>query len=73
MEFGEAIWLGQRVSAWVVEVERAGQWEHVAAGESVGYRRLVRLSGAAVDAVRVRYTQTAAPVALRVFAVYGER
>ena len=50
----EAISLGQRVSAWTIEVERDGGWTRFAAGTTVGYRRIA--VGPPTRARRVRIT-----------------
>ncbi len=54
----EHIALGQRVEAWTVEAETSGQWQQVAAGTAIGYKRIARC--APVTASRVRLTITKA-------------
>ncbi len=66
----EFIELGQRVAAFEVEVSRSGQWTPVASETTIGYRRMLRLSTEPVEAIRIRFTETLAPVAMRRVAVY---
>jgi alpha-L-fucosidase len=72
VDIGEAIAYGQRIWGWELAVDRAGVWETVAAGESIGYRRLVVVGGAPVTAVRLRITAAGAPAVLRLFTAYEQ-
>jgi alpha-L-fucosidase len=48
--------LGQRVKAFVLEKEVAGNWEKIAEGTTVGYKRILRFPDVTASAVRVRFT-----------------
>ncbi len=53
VELGEFIALGQRLEEFHVDIEEAGVWREIAAGTSVGYKKLVRLA-APVEATKLR-------------------
>ena len=67
----EAISLGQRVRSYQLEVrEGSGAWTRIAAGQSIGNCRILRLDGA-VRATEIRLTvSAAAPVALSEWSVF---
>jgi len=48
----EYIQLGQRVKSFSVEVEKDGQWQEVAKGTTVGYKRILRINP--VEAQKLR-------------------
>lgn len=56
----DLVWLqedvrqGQRIARFSVEALQDGRWVEVAAGTTIGYRRLVRLPSAVAPSVRVR-------------------
>jgi alpha-L-fucosidase len=68
---GEYLPLGQRIESWDIAVERAGNWEVIAMGQSIGNRRLVDAGGALAGAVRLRITQSAATPVLQLIEVYA--
>lgn len=50
----EYIKLGQRVKSFSVEIEKEGQWQEVAQGTTIGYKRILRIDP--VEAQKVRVT-----------------
>jgi len=71
IDIREYLPLGQRIDGWVVEVQNGTEWQRVAAGTSIGNRRLVTLPATLATAVRVCVTGQRAPAALRTVRVYG--
>jgi len=62
---------GQRIRQYAVEARRDGEWDPVASGSSVGYRKIDRFEPVETDALRVRPTEAfARPVRIRRFAAY---
>jgi alpha-L-fucosidase len=49
----EPIALGQRVAAFEIEAVREGQWRRIAAGSTIGYKRIVAVPRTTTDRVRV--------------------
>jgi len=69
----EAIALGQRVEKFAVEARVGAEWKSVAAGESIGAARILRLDSPIEAAqVRVKVEQSPAPLALSEFGLYLE-
>jgi alpha-L-fucosidase len=59
----EFIQLGQRVERFALEAWVAGQWQPLAQGTTIGYRRLLRFAPVTTDRVRLVVQQaTACPV-----------
>jgi alpha-L-fucosidase len=54
----EQIALGQRVEGWTLEAWRDGAWVPLAAGTTIGFKRIARFPP--VSAERVRFTVTKA-------------
>ena len=52
----EYIPLGQRVSAFKVEAKQDGRWAEIAAGTTIGYKRILRAPTTTADSVRVIIT-----------------
>ena len=48
----EYIKLGQRVKSFVVEIEKDGNWQEVAQGTTIGYKRILRINP--VEAQKIR-------------------
>ena len=48
--------LGQRVKSFVLEKEDAGNWEKIAEGTTVGYKRILRFPDVTASAIRIRFT-----------------
>ena len=69
----EDIRYGQRVDAFAVERWTGGSWEQVAAGTSIGPRRVIRLDKpVTASRVRLRVTQASASPVLSQFSLYSE-
>jgi alpha-L-fucosidase len=60
----EPIRFGQRIEAFTVEARIDGNWESIARGTTVGYKRLLRVPGVEADRVRVTIDGALAPPAL---------
>jgi len=57
---GEAVALGQRVSAWTVEADVDGAWTRVAAGTTIGVRRIATFAPVTTARLRVSITNALA-------------
>ncbi|HEY4207953.1 MAG TPA: discoidin domain-containing protein [Puia sp.] len=69
----ENIKLGQRISDFVVEAWRNGEWEKISAGTSIGANRLIRLDqNITTNKVRLRITGSAACIALSDLGLFKE-
>jgi alpha-L-fucosidase len=69
----ENIKLGQRISAFTIEVLKGGVWRQIGAGTSIGAGRLIRLQQNVVASkVRLRITGSGACIALSDFGLYRE-
>lgn len=66
----EYIPVGQRVSAFVVEVEKDGAWQEITRGTTIGYKRLLRVPDTSARYVRVRITESRLCPTLSNFALY---
>jgi alpha-L-fucosidase len=66
----EHIALGQRVRKFAVEAEVDGKWQEVAAGTTVGYKRILPLKGVKSDKLRVRFIDSRGPLTIARVAVY---
>ncbi len=66
----EAIALGQRVQGWRVEAEVGGAWQTLAEGESIGYKRIVRVAPTTSHRLRVAITAARACPTLATIGVY---
>jgi alpha-L-fucosidase len=49
----EYIKLGQRVKSFSVEVEKDGNWQEVAKGTTIGYKRILRINPVEVQNIRI--------------------
>jgi alpha-L-fucosidase len=49
----EPIHLGQRIAEFVIEARIGGEWESIARGTTIGYKRLLRIPMVAADRVRI--------------------
>jgi alpha-L-fucosidase len=58
VDLREEITVGQRVARHSVEGLIGNRWEQLASGTTIGYRRLYRLSGPRVSAIRVHLDET---------------
>lgn len=69
----ENIKLGQRITAFAVDVFTEGQWREVAGGTSIGANKLIRLDrNVSTNRVRLHITGSNASVALSDFALFKE-
>jgi len=57
----EAIALGQRVHRWAIDAEQHGAWREIAAGESIGARRIWRGAPVTTTRLRLRFTGPVCP------------
>ena len=68
----EEIAEGERVRAYEIEAHvGADEWRRIAKGISVGHKRIERFPAVEAAAVRVRVTQSVAPVKIRLLAAYA--
>jgi alpha-L-fucosidase len=67
----EYIALGQRVEAFGVDAWVDGAWRDVAAGTTIGPRRILRFEPVRTDRLRIRIIAAAAPPVLSEVKVYG--
>ena len=72
VDLREHLPLGQRIEAFAVDAWRDGAWTEIAAGTSIGNRRLVRGARVTTAKVRLRITQAAVAPALAEFGLYAE-
>lgn len=66
----EPIRFGQRISEFVIEAIIDGVWREVAKGTTIGYKRILRISGIETDRVRLRITGANNTLALSRFGLY---
>lgn len=67
----EHIALGQRVREFAIDIKRDGQWQQVAKGTTVGYKRIIKLDGEVMtDAVRLRFLDSRGPLTIACIAIY---
>jgi alpha-L-fucosidase len=67
---GEAIALGQRVSAWTVEAEIDGAWTRMAAGTTIGVRRIASFTPVTTARLRISITNALACPTLTTVSAY---
>lgn len=65
LELGEEVGQGQRVASFRVEAFVEGGWRPIAAGTTIGRRRILLLSATTAGSVRVVVTDSLAPPRLR--------
>lgn len=58
--FQEYVELGQRVRAWDLEARVDGEWQSVARGTTIGYKRIARFDAVTADALRLHITDSRA-------------
>jgi alpha-L-fucosidase len=64
---------GQKVESFVLEVLSPEGWRRIAAGTTIGYRRLLRFSPVTTQAVRIRITGSRARPEISAIGIYGSR
>ena len=67
---GEAIALGQRVSAWIVEADVNGAWTPLASGTTIGVRRIASFPPETTTRLRVSITSARACPTLTTVSAY---
>ncbi|MFT3738363.1 MAG: alpha-L-fucosidase [Breznakibacter sp.] len=70
IQLQEYIRLGQRVKSFSVDAEDNGQWKNVAKGTTIGYKRILTLSGEETKRLRVTIDDARACPVLSELAVY---
>jgi len=71
VQLGEAVDRGQRVREFRVEAQTGDEWRTVAAGTTVGVRRIVKFASTSVRALRVMLLTSGCPPTLRQFSAYA--
>jgi len=66
----EYIRLGQRVKSFEVEAKKDGNWEKVAEGATIGFKRILPLGGVETSALRVRITDAKACPLISTIEIY---
>jgi alpha-L-fucosidase len=66
----EAIALGQRVDAFALDAWKDGKWKEIAAGTSIGPRRLLRFPKVTAEKLRLRIVKAAAAPCIAELAVH---
>jgi alpha-L-fucosidase len=61
---------GQRVRAYLVEGRMKGEWRELAAGTSIGHKKIDRFEPVEVSQIRLRITKSMAAPSIRRFAAY---
>ena len=65
---------GERVREYVVEGRGPlGRWYAISSGSGIGHKKIDRIEGDVVDAVRLRITRAAGTPEIRLFAAYEEK
>lgn len=66
----EDISMGQRVEKFVIEARLDNQWETVATGSTIGYKRLLRFPAVKADEIRLTIKSSRARPNISTFALY---
>ena len=66
----EHIALGQRVRKFEVEALQNGEWQSIASGTTVGYKRILPVKGISTTALRVRFIDSRGPLTIARVAAY---
>jgi alpha-L-fucosidase len=64
--------LGQRVDAFAVDAWKDGGWKEIAAGTSIGNRRLLKVKPVETGKVRLRIVKAPVPPAIAEFSLHRE-
>ncbi|MGN1368903.1 MAG: alpha-L-fucosidase [Aristaeellaceae bacterium] len=67
----EQITQSQRVERWGIDVLRDGQWQEIAAGQVIGYKRIVALMPTTACAVRIRIEDARLAPTIKFLGVYA--
>jgi alpha-L-fucosidase len=67
----EDISMGQRVEKFVIEARTDNQWETVATGSTIGYKRMLRFPDVTADEIRLTITSSRARPNISTFALYN--
>jgi alpha-L-fucosidase len=67
----EYIALGQRVREFVIEAYDGNDWQEIASGTTIGYKRILPLADSVnTDQLRIRFLDSRAPLTIARIAVY---
>ncbi len=66
----EPIRLGQRISAFSISAQTAGEWVRIADGTTIGYKRLLRIPPVETQRVRIEIEASLATPALSNFGLF---
>ncbi|MBR9999549.1 MAG: alpha-L-fucosidase [Cyclobacteriaceae bacterium] len=67
----EPIRLGQRISEFIIEAEKEGEWKTISTGTTIGYKRLLRIDPVTVRKLRIKITGYTGTPALSTMAGYN--
>jgi alpha-L-fucosidase len=70
---GEDIAGGQRVESFAIDVWTGTTWKEIAAGTTIGYKRLFETKTVRAPKVRIRILQSRAPASITSFGLFLER
>lgn len=70
IDLKEAIALGQRVARFVVEVRSGSEWSQLAAGTTIGNRRVLKVPRTTAQELRLRILESDGPALMTQFAVW---
>jgi alpha-L-fucosidase len=66
----EYITLGQRVKAFEILAKRNGEWERIASGTTIGYKRILRVPSIQTSALKLVITDAKASPVISTFSIY---
>lgn len=72
LQLQENIALGQRIESFVLEYKRGAEWKTVAAGTTVGYKRILRFAPVQAQYVRLRITSSRLNPTLSAIGLYKQ-
>ena len=61
---------GQRIAKFAIDVQKDGQWQQVAEGQTVGYKRICRIPETTADKVRIRILDARVCPTISTFGLY---
>ncbi|MCK7539179.1 MAG: hypothetical protein MZV63_53780 [Marinilabiliales bacterium] len=67
----EDISKGQRVEKFVIEAMSESQWDTIATGTTIGYKRLIRFPEVKADEIRLTIVSSRANPHISTFALYN--